>query len=816
MGQLGVARTGLSFVSLVVFTLAIAFPARADDDIVQVDPLDPQLTAENGVETDESATSWFVELAAPSTSDGGTAATVAASHDAFKNSAQARGVSYNQRFEYGDLWNGFAVDASGAEVSALRGLAGVKNVWPVATVSLPAPEAGDGETIDLATAIQMTHADVVQNTLGITGKNVKVALIDTGIDYDNPDLGGCFGSTCRVFTGWDFVGDDFNADSTSTKYSPTPVPDADPDDKCNGHGTHVAGIVGANGLVKGVAPGVRFGAYRVFGCEGSTTAAIMLAAMERVLADHMDVLNMSIGSAFQWPQYPTAVGADRLVTKHGVVVVASIGNNGANGLYAAGAPGLGANVIGVASFDNTIARFSSFTISGIAAPIGYTQATGSGTAPTSGSLAITATGTPTILGDGCVNPPAAGSLTGKAVLIRRGSAATTCGFYMKAKAAQDAGASAVVLYNNAPGFLSATVIPGAPPITIPVVAVTADDGLAIFNRIRAGGAILTWTPELSNTSVSTGNLISSFSSFGPSPDLTLKPDIGAPGGFIYSTLPLELGGHGVISGTSMASPHVAGAVALLLESRPKSLRELGPKRVLGILQNSAKPHPWNGNPGSGLLDSVHRQGAGMLDILAAIEASAEITPGKLSLGESQAGPATRTLTVTSLPGTGKTVTYTFDHEPALATNGVINGPSAITLPSPSAGYAAVSFSSPSVTVKNNQSASVQVTITPPADTLALDHGIYGGYITISGDDNKVYRVPYSGFIGDYQSIRVLTGMRTAARQNGWVSTSGAITPTPPTANSPSACRFIKPVTSGIACRSGSTRLRSLSVSFAAR
>jgi minor extracellular serine protease Vpr len=778
VGQLGVARTGLSFALLVVFTLAVAFPARADDPMVQEDPLDPRLTVENGAEIDESATSWFVELAAPSTSDGGTALTVAASHDAFKNAARARGVGYTQRFEYGDLWNGFAVDASGADVSALRGLAGVKNLWPVTTVALPAPEAGDGETIDLATAIQMTHADVVQNTLGITGKNVKVALIDTGIDYDNPDLGGCFGLLCRVFTGWDFVGDDFNADSTSTKYSPTPVPDADPDDKCNGHGTHVAGIVGANGVVKGVAPAVRFGAYRVFGCEGSTTAAIMLAAMERVLADRMDVLNMSIGSAFQWPQYPTAVGADRLVTKHGVVVVASIGNNGPNGLYAAGAPGLGANVIGVASFDNTIARFPSFTISGIGAPIGYTQTTGSGTAPTSGSLPITATGTPTTLGDGCVNPPAAGSLAGKAVLIRRGSPslpAPACGFYLKAKAAQDAGASAVVLYNNAPGFLSATVIPGAPPITIPVVAVTADDGLAIFNRIRAGGAILTWTPELSNTSVSTANLISSFSSFGPSPDLTLKPDIGAPGGFIYSTLPLELGGHGVISGTSMASPHVAGAVALLLESRPKSLRELGPQRVLGILQNSAKPHSW-GNPGSGLLDNVHRQGAGMLDIQAAIEASAEITPGKLSLGESQADPATRTLTVTSLPGTGKTVTYTFDHEPALATNGNINAPTAITLPSPSAGYAAVEFSSPSVTVKNNQSASVQVTITPPANTVALDHGIYGGYITISGDDKKVYRVPYTGFIGDYQSIRVLTTTKAVARQNGWFSTSGAITP----------------------------------------
>jgi subtilisin family serine protease len=158
----------------------------------------------------------------------------------------------------------------------------------------------------------MTGADFVQNTLGFTGKGIKVAIMDTGIDYDNPDLGGCFGRGCRVFTGWDFVGDAYNADSSSLLYSPTPVPDANPDD-CNGHGTHVSGIVGANGVVKGVAPDVRFGAYRVFGCNGSTEADIMLAAMERALADHMDILNMSIGSAFTWPQYPTAVAADRLV-----------------------------------------------------------------------------------------------------------------------------------------------------------------------------------------------------------------------------------------------------------------------------------------------------------------------------------------------------------------------------------------------------------------------------------------------------------------------------------------------------------------------
>jgi subtilisin family serine protease len=137
-----------------------------------------------------------------------------------------------------------------------------------------------------------------------------------------------------VITGWDFVGDAFTG-------SNTPVPDPYPDD-CNGHGSHVAGIVGADGAVVGVAPDVTFGAYRVFGCDGSTTSDIMLAAMEMAYNDGMHVLNMSIGSRAQWPQYPTAAASSRLV-KRGMVVVASIGNNGPGGSapdgpYAAGAP----------------------------------------------------------------------------------------------------------------------------------------------------------------------------------------------------------------------------------------------------------------------------------------------------------------------------------------------------------------------------------------------------------------------------------------------------------------------------------------------
>ncbi|HXW09881.1 MAG TPA: S8 family serine peptidase, partial [Steroidobacteraceae bacterium] len=610
-----------------------------------------------------------------------------------------------------------------------------------------APEPASAPSPDLFTAINMTGASIAQNELGLTGEGVKVAVMDTGIDIEHPAFGGSgvpltgTGTfpTARVVEGWDFVGDAFNADPTSLAYNPTAAPDPNPDD-CNGHGSHVAGIVGANDAtngMKGVAPGVTFGAYRVFGCDGSTTSDIMVAAMERALADGMDVLNMSIGSSYQWPQYPTAAAADRLVNK-GMVVVTSIGNAGANGLYSASAPGVGAKVIGTASFDNTNQMLPTFTISPDDTSIGYTNATAAPPAPTSGSLPMARTGTSTTTNDGCA-PHAAGAYTGQAVLIRRG----TCGFYDKALNAQNAGAAAVVLYNNVAGRINPTVA-GAMPITIPVVAISDTEGVLINNRLAAGPVTLTWTDDLGSFLSATGGLISSFSSYGLSPDLTVKPDIGAPGGNIYSAYPLEKGGYANISGTSMASPHVAGGVALLVQANPKTPSQV----VRTILQNSADPKNWWGNPALGFLDNVHRQGAGMVDIDDAILATTRIEPAKLALGESQAGPATRTLTIRN--DGDAAVTYDLSHVPALST-----GPNTFT-PAFVTGFATVAFSAPSVTVPAKGSASVDVTITANAGLADLSQ--YGGYLVLTPQGGgQVYRVPYAGLKGDYQAKPVFTG-----------------------------------------------------------
>lgn len=694
----------------------------------------------------ESGSLWFVELAGKPVADGNTRASVRAEQAAMRTAIKGAKLRLKERRAYDTLFNGFVVKVDAADRAKLAMLPGVQAIYPVTQVAAPEPVKGAGTAPDLAAAIHMTGAAVAQQQLGLSGQGVKVGIIDTGIDIDHPAFGGSGSNgttsfpTARVVKGYDFVGDAYNSGGSGDAL--VPVPDENPDD-CGGHGTHVAGIVGANGggLV-GVAPKVSFGAYRVFGCTGTTSSDIILAAMERAYEDGMQVINMSLGAARQWPQYPTAKAADKLVSK-GVVVVASIGNNGPGGsspdaLFAAGAPGVGDKVIGVASYDNAQLSFKVGNT-----PFGYTAATGSPTAPTSGSLPLAKTGTTTTTDDACV-APAADSLAGKAVLIRRG----TCSFYQKAYNAQLGGAAAVILYNNAAGALSPTVA-GTPAVTIPVVAVTAEQGAALDAAITAGNASLAWTGSYVSWPYGTGGLISGFSSYGLAADLSFKPNVGAPGGGIYSSYPLELGGAASLSGTSMSSPHVAGGVALILESYPR----LRPAQVAERIYNTADPVNWSGNPALGYLDFAHRQGSGMLDIVGVIQNTATVSPSQLALGESAAGPSQRTLTVSNR--SGAPVTYTISHVEALASGPNTTTGASYNLSGVFAAPATVSFSQSTLTVPARGTAKFSATIT--ANASLVERGLYGGYIVLTPTNGTApLRVPYAGFKGDYQSTVVLT------------------------------------------------------------
>ena len=192
--------------------------------------------------------------------------------------------------------------------------------------------AGDTSP-DLAFALSLTGADIAQNQLGLSGTGIKVGIIDTGIDYDHPDLGGGFGPGYKVAYGYDFVGDAYDAGSTTG--NDIPVPDGDPDD-CGGHGTHVAGIVGATvvamGLISlptmlrhGYSPRLASGAI----CASGTLGQIIPPSIVLVL------LGDQLGNAYQQAQLQQGVFAPETVSVGDLFAGALLPGLGLVGLYLA-------------------------------------------------------------------------------------------------------------------------------------------------------------------------------------------------------------------------------------------------------------------------------------------------------------------------------------------------------------------------------------------------------------------------------------------------------------------------------------------------
>ena len=748
---LATLAVGLSAAALIATALAV--PATADP----LDRTSEDLTARHVPEELKGKAlpdKWLVQVSGAPSLRGGSRSAARSRQAGVQSAARDDGVKLSVLHSYTRVWNGFSVKASKAEVDKLRTLPGVTAIYPVFPVALP------DRTVEpqLKYSLPMIGADLAQ-VEGYSGDGIKVGVIDTGIDYNHPDLGGSgtpgnnadFGSGApRVKYGYDFVGDDYDANVSGSQ----PDPDAFPDD-CNGHGTHVSGIIGADGdpatgHARGVAPQVTFGAYRVFGCEGSADTEVILAAMDRAAEDDMDVVNMSLGDAFAtWPDYPDAAAADAL-TDAGTLVVASAGNSGESGLFSSGSPGVGRKVISVASVENTNITLRYFTADPVPAGtdghFGFVPAEAAPLPPDSGSspLAVPPSGNT----QGC--DPLTG-LAGKVVLIQRG----TCSFYQKALDAQLGGAAGVVIYNNAPGILSPTV-EGAQAITIPVVLVAQSDGASLAAQVNSTATTLSWTAATKASPNPTAGLVSDFSSFGMSADLTLNPDVAAPGGNIWSTFPIEQKSYANLSGTSMAAPHVAGSVALLLQAARLAHRDLDGdvSAVRSALQSTAKPISSLFQFGQAVVNGVYeptvRQGAGLIQIDKAIAAAltaTTVSPGKISVGENRSSYYKKTLTLTN-HGT-KTEKYTLSVQDAAGV-----GPSPTTFwYDYSTRKVSAKFSSKTVTVKAGRTAKVAVYLKQPS----LKTGwLYGGWVKFTkSDKSKTLVVPFAGIYGDYQKVKVL-------------------------------------------------------------
>src|SRR6266699_3020580 len=509
---------------------------------------------------------------------------------------------------YRAAYNGIKVRIAAERVRELAALPGVVAVRPL---QLMKPDNVRG--------IPLIGTPAVWQNTGLHGEGVKSAIIDTGIDYTHANFGGpgtaaaytaahatetsplppdstLFGPNApRIKGGIDLVGDSYNPDpAAGTAFQPKPHPDPNPLD-CNGHGSHVAGTAAGSGVTSagttyagpynastlaapdnfnigpGVAPKADLYAVRVFGCEGPTD--VVVDAIEWAVDNDMDVINMSLGSVFGSKDDPSAVASTN-AAKAGVIVVASAGNSGPSP-YVTGSPATGDGAISVAAndpypnFPGATLTFSGTTIPAINAN-GFALAASStlnikviknvGTGRESLGCSVAAFGGPL--------PP------NTIAVVNRG----TCARVAKAIFGQQAGAAAVVMVNNAASFppfegpITANPDDGVPfNVTIPFLGVkgpftnAASDGARL--RLAADGTATTVAAALITNPNFTG--FASFTSGGPrNGDSGLKPDVTAPGVSIISTA-IGTGNQGAaLSGTSMASPHVAGVAALTRQAHP--------------------------------------------------------------------------------------------------------------------------------------------------------------------------------------------------------------------------------------------------------
>ncbi|KAJ2726273.1 hypothetical protein GGI07_000750 [Coemansia sp. Benny D115] len=678
--------------------------------------------------------------------------------------------------QFTKLFNGFAVTtAPKADPVRLAKVKGVKRVWPVRFHDLNVVRDVEGGASHFLH--QMTGVEKVLKELNLDGTGVKVGIVDSGVDYTHPELGNCWKTPgCIWQYGQDFIGDKYDFTSNSPIIDPNPTPM-----DCAGHGTHVSGILAAQGpVVQGVAPGATYGMYRVFSCpiddNVSSSDDILLQGIEAAYNDGHDIISLSLGGG-AWPQDPLAVACSKLV-EQGVVVVAANGNDGSNGLFTSGSPAVGHNVISVGSVDN-------WNITGqigtIASPSEtHTIYLGAANAEKhpfviTKPLPISHSVYSSDNALGCKKYPPNIKLKGKVALVRRGE----CTFSVKAQHAQEAGADAVAIYNNVHGILLPAINES---ISIPVAMLTKVDGELIVRMLSSSNGNVTMVAPRDSFGTfpsDTGGMMSTFSSYGPSPDLNIDPIISAPGGNIWSTFPLKLGKYASLSGTSMATPYVSGAVALLLQAQP----DLEPNDVAGMLAASAKP----------ILDlqtnkMVHPywSGAGLLNIYDSIVTRVRLEPLSLSLNNSNFG-IIRDIGLESLGpvrwlARNVTIRNTdFSHGVSvIIKNSAANSlstytdhvdvtyypkrwPPDLNTVTPFNTLPQVYSTQPTVYVPAGETRNVTVFIISPSGLKESEFWFYGGFLNFtmkweSEEQSTYHVVPYSGYNGNYHRLSVLAPM----------------------------------------------------------
>lgn len=524
--------------------------------------------------------------------------------------------------EYKNAFNGVSMTLPGTAVEELLQSGAVKRIWSNAEIQLDLPSAKETKMKPkMADSIPQIGVDKLHDE-GVTGKGIKVGVLDTGIDYTHPDLSGSY-KGYRAETGqdpksvdpasvkgWDFINND--ADPMEATYDEWKA--ANRPEYLNGsayytsHGTHVSGTIAAQKdnavdyAVKGVAPDVDLFAYRVLGPYGSGTTDGVLAGIDKAVEDGMDVINLSLGATVNDPLYPTSVAINNAMLS-GVVSVVAAGNAGPSE-KTLGSPGTSAFGITVGASDAAI------SIPAFKASAGdkVFESMKLLAKNFSDDLKILEGKSYPVVFTGLGKP---GDFTGKELagriaLIERGELT----FEEKVKNAKNAGAAAVIIFNNTEGEIPAYI--GENTKYIPTFQLTKADGDYLKGNSEAS---LTFD-QLAEAKTE-GDSLADFSSRGPvNSNYDIKPDLVAPGVSIFSTYPEFMNhpeeGHDYssayarLNGTSMATPHIAGVAALMLQQNP----DMDPFAVKTALMNTSNDLKSD--------YSVYEVGAGRVDAYQAV------------------------------------------------------------------------------------------------------------------------------------------------------------------------------------------------------
>lgn len=619
--------------------------------------------------------------------------------------------------------------------------------------------------------------------IGYKGEGTVVAIIDTGIDPSHRDMvlseETLHKITRESLEDKDLLGQ-YYTEKVPYGYNyydlNNEILDLGPD--ASMHGMHVAGTAGANGNIenggiKGVAPESQLLAMKVFSNDpiyATTFSDIYLVAIDEAIRLGADVLNMSLGStaSFYMPESAEDVALTN-ATDNGIVCSVSAGNSGSmtygwtatNSGYpwkqnpdigVVGAPGLNKNTIQVASIENTHQKVNQLS---------YVKngKENSAAIAIAGSIVPSEvfTGPQAFIDGGSGHPSELTNVAGKIALVVRGG--LTPNFTEKIENAQTAGAIAVIVRNHEAGGEGMVNMATPPTQTIPAVFIGYNGGLDLLELEEK---LLTFSNIMMDIPNPNAGNMSDFTSWGVTPSLELKPDITAPGGQIYSTL--NDNKYGIMSGTSMAAPHVAGGSALVMEY----IKEHEIYGELSLSEQTRLAKVLLMNTAGLVFDedntefSPRRQGAGIMDLYGAVSTPVRIVDSitneaKVELKDFE--NTEFTMRFNAINDSDADATYAVDVD-VLADCIYPHQGAQLNLLASDYIYDADITKPETITVPANGEYTFEITVDIGTDSTIYRNMFVEGFVNFTdlADENPRLSVPYLGFYGDWGEPKILDGM----------------------------------------------------------